>query len=58
VAAACGPDVLEQQMTQQLQSFQPPHPKEAMVGEQALIQESREQLPTAGRERVLSGESV
>jgi CTP synthase len=57
VAAACGPDVLEQQMTQQVQSFQPPHPKEAMVGEQALIQGSREQLPTAGRERVLSGES-
>jgi CTP synthase len=60
VAASCGPDVLEQQMAQQLQSFQPPHPKESMVGEQALIQVSREQLPTAGRERVLqvSGESV
>jgi CTP synthase len=57
VAAACGPDVLEQQMTQQQQSFQPPHPKESMVGEQALIQGSREQLPTAGRERVLGGES-
>ncbi|KAF8492746.1 CTP synthase [Russula emetica] len=59
VAAACGPDVLEQQMAQQLQSFQPPHPKESMVGEQALVQGSREQLPTAGRERVLqiSGES-
>lgn len=30
-----------------------------MVGEQALIQGSQEQLPTAGRERVLqvSGES-
>jgi len=54
IAAACGPDVLEQQMTEQLQMFQPPHPKEAMVGEQALIQGSREQLPTAGRERVLS----
>jgi CTP synthase len=59
VAAACGPDVLEEQMAQQLQSFQPPHPKESMVGEQALIQVSREQLPAAGRERVLqvSGES-
>ena len=59
VAAACGPDVLEQQMAQQLQSFQPPHPKKSMVGEQALIQVSREQLPSAGRERVLqvSGES-
>jgi CTP synthase len=57
VAAACGPDVLEQQMAQQLQSFQPPHPKESMIGEQVLIQGSREQLPTAGRERVLSGES-
>lgn len=54
VAAACGPDVLEQQMAQQLQSFQPPHPKVSMVGEQALIQVSREQLPTVGRERVLS----
>ena len=54
IAAACGLDVLEQQMTQQLQMFQPPHPKEAMIGEQALIRGSREQLPTAGRERVLS----
>jgi len=41
-------------MTHQVQTFQPPHPKEAMIGEQALIQDSREQLPTAGRERVLS----
>jgi CTP synthase len=59
VAAACGPDVLEQQMAQQLQSFQPPHPKESMIGEPALIQGSREQLPAASRERVLSisGES-
>jgi CTP synthase len=59
VAASCGPHVLEQQMTQQLQTFQPPHPQEAMVGEQALVQSSREQLPTVGRERVLSvsGES-
>jgi len=54
IAAACGPDVLEEQMTHQVQTFQPPHPKEAMIGEQALIQDSREQLPTAGRERVLS----
>lgn len=54
IAAACGPDVLEEQMIQQLQTFQPPHPKEAMIEEQALIQGSREQLPTAGRERVLS----
>ena len=54
IAAACGPDVLEQQMSQQVQMFQPPHPKEAMVGEQTLIKGSREQLPTAGRERVLS----
>jgi hypothetical protein len=46
-------------MAQQLQSFQPPHPKEAMIGEPALIQGSREQLPAASRERVLSisGES-
>jgi hypothetical protein len=60
IAASCGPDVLEQEMTQQLQAFQPPHPKKSMVGEQELIQGSREQLPTAGRERVLSvsGESV
>src|SRR5216684_4270083 len=54
VAAACGPDVLEQQMAQQLQSFQPPHPEKSMIGEQQLIQGSREQVPTAGRERVLS----
>src|SRR5712672_2736525 len=58
VAAACGPDVLEEQMAQQLQTFQPPHPKESMVGEQALIEGSREQLHTAGRERVLSAESA
>jgi len=57
VSAACGSDVLEQQMEQQLQSFQPPHPKEAMVGEQLLIQSLREQLLTPSRERVLSGES-
>jgi CTP synthase len=54
VAASCGVDVLEQQMTQQLQAFQPPHPKESMVGEQALIQNSPQQLPATGRERVLS----
>jgi len=58
VAAACGPDVLEQQIAQQLQTFQPPHPKEAMVGKQALIEGLREQLHTAGRERVLSAESA
>ncbi|KAI0251989.1 CTP synthase N-terminus-domain-containing protein [Lactifluus subvellereus] len=57
IAAACGPDVLEQQMAQQLQTFLPPHPKDAMIEEQALIQGSREQLLTAGRERVLSTES-
>ncbi|KAH9973219.1 CTP synthase N-terminus-domain-containing protein [Lactifluus volemus] len=57
VAAACGPDVLEQQMAQQLQTFLPPHPKDAMVGEQVLIQASREQLLTKGLERVLSSES-
>jgi CTP synthase len=57
VSASCGSEVLEQQMAQQLQSFQPPHPKESMVGEQLLIQGSREQLLTPSRERVLSGES-
>ena len=57
VAAACGPDVLEQQMAQKLQSFQPPHPKEAMIEEQALIQASREQPHAVGRERVLSGKN-
>ncbi|KAI0275211.1 CTP synthase N-terminus-domain-containing protein [Gloeopeniophorella convolvens] len=57
VAAACGGDVLEQQIEQQLQTFHPPHPEEAMVGEQALIQGSKEELLTPGRERVLSGES-
>jgi hypothetical protein len=44
-------------MAQQLQSFQPPHPKDSMVSEQLLIQGSREQLLTPSRERVLSGES-
>lgn len=58
IAAACGPDVLEQQMTQQLQTFLPPHPKGAMIGEQALVESLREQLLTAGRERVLSTESA
>ncbi|KAI9511858.1 CTP synthase [Russula earlei] len=57
VAAACSLDVLEEQMTQQLQTFQPPHPKDAMTGEQELVQGSREQLHTAGRERVLSREN-
>ncbi|KAI0299838.1 CTP synthase N-terminus-domain-containing protein [Russula brevipes] len=56
IAAACGADVLEQQMEYQLQNFHPPHPEESMVGEQTLIQTSREQVPTAGRERVLSGD--
>jgi hypothetical protein len=44
-------------MAQQLQTFQPPHPKKSMVGEQSLIESSREQLLTPSRERVLSGES-
>ncbi|KAH9058280.1 CTP synthase [Lactarius vividus] len=57
VSAACGSDVLEQQMGQQLQNFQPPHPKEAMIGEQLLIESLQEQLLTPSRERVLSGES-
>jgi CTP synthase len=57
VSAACGPEVLEQQMAQQLLTFQAPHPKEAMVGEQQLVQGLGEQLLTPSRERVLSGES-
>jgi len=57
VSASCGPEVLEQQMAQQLQSFQPPHPKDSMIGEQLLVQGLREQLLTPSRERVLSGES-
>jgi CTP synthase len=57
VAAACGPDVLEQQITQQLETFMPPHPKDAMVGEQALVHGSQEHLLTEGRERVLGNES-
>lgn len=44
-------------MAQQLQTFQPPHPKKSMVGEQLLIQGSQEQLLTPSRERVLSGET-
>ena len=56
VSAACGSDVLEQQMTQQLQDFQAPHPKESMVSEQLLVQGLREQLLTPSRERVLSVE--
>lgn len=43
-------------MAQQLQAFQAPHPKEAMVSEQLLVQGLREQLLTPSRERVLSGE--
>ena len=57
VSASCGHEVLEQQMAQQLQTFQPPHPKKSMVGEQLLIQGSQEQLLTPSRERVLSGET-
>ena len=43
-------------MAQQLQTFQPPHPKESMVSEHLLVQGSGEQLLTPSRERVLSGE--
>lgn len=57
VSASCGPEVLEQQMAQQLQTFQPPHPKKSMVGEQLLVKDSQEQPLTPSRERVLSGET-
>ncbi len=40
-------------MAQQLQSFQPPHPEESMIGEEELLQGSQEQVPTGGRERDL-----
>lgn len=36
VAAACGANVLEEQMAFQAQNFRPPHPEEAMVGEEVL----------------------
>ncbi|KAL1687585.1 CTP synthase N-terminus-domain-containing protein [Schizophyllum commune] len=38
VAAACGPEVLEQQIAYQAQNFTPPHPEEAMVSEEILRQ--------------------
>ncbi|TFK72827.1 CTP synthase, partial [Pluteus cervinus] len=36
IAAACGPDVLEEQTKYQLENFKPPHPQEAMVAEEVL----------------------
>ena len=57
VAAACGESVLQEQLDTQLHTFKPPHPKEAMVGEQELIDGTVDEPLSPGRERVLSGES-
>ncbi|CAL1708955.1 unnamed protein product [Somion occarium] len=53
VAAACGPTVLQEQIDQQLHSFVPPHPKDAMVSEEQLRQE--EPLPR-GKEVLLTAD--
>ncbi|KAI0040349.1 CTP synthase [Auriscalpium vulgare] len=54
VAASCGGGVLEEQIAAQLSSFKPPHPVESMVSERALQEGTKDELLTAGRERVLS----
>ena len=55
VAAAAGANVLREVADGQAQSFVPPHPKESMVGEQALVATTKESLLTEGKERVLRG---
>ncbi|KAI0036232.1 CTP synthase N-terminus-domain-containing protein [Vararia minispora EC-137] len=55
VAAASGTSVLQEQIEQQLASFVPPHPREAMVSEQELKAISQERALTPGKDRVLSG---
>ncbi|KAI0064824.1 CTP synthase [Artomyces pyxidatus] len=59
VAAACGGNVLGEQLQLQLSTFKPPHPEESMVSERDLVAGSKEEPLTVGRERVLSlsGES-
>ncbi|THH12956.1 hypothetical protein EW146_g7206 [Bondarzewia mesenterica] len=54
VAASCGPDVLKAQLENQLKNFKPPHPEEAMVGEEVLIEGSVDEPIHTGRDRVLS----
>ena len=55
VAAASGPQVLEEQLTSQLASFKPPHPNDAMVSEDALKNKTPELLPP-GKEVLLTAE--
>lgn len=44
VAAACDTSVFEEQLKSQLQTFRPPHPKGAMVGEQEIRNTTREHI--------------
>ncbi len=53
VAAAAGPQVLEEQMANQIRSFKPPHPEGSMVDEESLRQD--EPRPE-GEEAVLRSE--
>jgi len=55
VAASSGVDVLQEHVANQIASFTPPHPREAMVGEQELIEGSQERVLTPTRDRVLNG---
>ncbi|TFY74719.1 hypothetical protein EWM64_g9293 [Hericium alpestre] len=56
VAAACGPNVLEEYMEDQMKTFEPPHPKVSMTSEAELVQRSTEKLITPTRDRALTGE--
>ena len=44
VAAACDASIFEEQLKSQLQTFRPPHPKGAMVGEQEIRNTTREHI--------------
>lgn len=53
VAAASGQQVLREQIVYQMNGFRPPHPKEAMVSEEAL---RRAEPPPPGEEALLNGD--
>jgi CTP synthase len=48
VAAACVPSVLEEQLEEQVRTFRPPHPEDAMVSEDELRSNTQEHVLGTG----------
>jgi len=56
IAASCGDSVLDEQLEEQMKSFKPPHPEDAMTSEEALRARMRERpVSNGGTPKTLPG---